>query len=233
LPLLWFHAFDREAPADIVEVLLQGPLPSAGAVDSATATAETRLGIPSSVYAYLGNANDQFGRNLIAMNSDAFVGVASPFDTGGCVKVLEPLRGWTPEEQTSYVSSYSFPTASLLYRLPSHPGNAPGPLVSYLSGRRPHALQGPHELWKGPKAPLWANATDWRGWTWEGRQPGQLPTGGRIALWTCETTTHQKLLEVVAGQPALHAPFEELGKRYVHGGFSKLLAQARAQQVAP
>lgn len=232
MSLLWFHATDRKAPADYVQLLTTGLRPPPFATD--TQQLELHLAIvPHCVYCYLGRTLESFGDFGLALHPDALaVGELSPFDSGGLVRKAAPIRDWPREQQQEYLRAFSFSTEVRSDCLSRHPNTAVAP---YLRGERPSA-RGPHELWDGrPEADIWALAAehDWRSWTWEGRWQ-ELPISGHIVAWTCAPSMFPEILEATesAEVPVSSELIESFLSSYRPGGVGALVADLREEQAA-
>jgi hypothetical protein len=227
--LLWFHAFRRSSVEDILHALRTGPVPPPATVVSKTSVNERRLGLPSSVYAYLGRSSELFGANGFAVPLSSPKGSISPFDTGGLVDHIDPVNGWDDAERQGFVGDYSWTDAALIECLSSHP--TPAGVIDYLDGREPPHT-GPHALWVGRQAEIWKpGVNQWPAWTWEIRS-GKLTAGTDIVCWTCPPHIFSQIQIIADNTPADIDWFEFLFGRYEPGGVSQLLAIKRSAQEA-
>jgi hypothetical protein len=138
--LLWFHAFDRGSPDAVVGVLNEGPVPNPNP-KSSTQRNEAILGIDGPcVYAYLGRTSTAFGQRAVALMQEALIGMVSPFDTGGLVSHIKPVRDWEDDEKREFLRGHSWATDELPVLLALYPGDL---TADYLDGRCP-AEEGPH-----------------------------------------------------------------------------------------
>jgi hypothetical protein len=229
--LLWFHATGRQAASDYVRLLDVGLRPAAFVTD--TQQLELHLAIvPHRVYCYLGRTLEAFGEFCVALRPDSLpVGELSPFDTGGLVRKLEPIRTWTREQQQTYLDAFSFSTLTRADCLARHPAEA---LVEYLECARP-VQRGPHQLWDGtPEADIWALAPehDWRAWTWEGRWQ-QLPIAGQIVAWSCAPSLFPLILDATERTDANISSeiLDGFLQTYQPGGVGALVADLKAVQA--
>lgn len=232
--LLWFRAFNRRTASEVVSVLRHGDTPATSAsVTTATRRNELQLGIdPPSVYAYLGQILETFGRNALVVTLDGVRGEMCPFDSGGLVDYLEPVRGWQQDDRRAYLKNLSFPTAEETARVEQYPTLSEAPLRNYLDGAQP-AVNGPHVLWGGTPADLWKSNSHWRAWTWEGRVPGVLPTGNNLRHWTCPPDIYAEIELIAESSPGSDEQwFSDILPKYVRGGVSHLLADLKEVQVA-
>lgn len=226
---LWFHAFRRDNVPDVLSALTAGPTPGLG---TRTAENEEILGIaPACVYAYLGQTFEEFGDCAFCVGEgDLMDGVlVSPFDTGGLVAHLTPVRDWEDEARRAFLAHFSFPAQSIADLLRSYPTTRRERVSAYLRGERPPE-PGPHAAFAGRPgdenrvAAIWENAVSPRAWLWEARAPRRLEVGARLTHWSCSASTYQQILrhaedvvdEVEAGHLA------ELLRLYIPGGVSSL-----------
>lgn len=238
--MYWFHAFGRHtpgAPLDVnyfLGVLRDGPSPGA----TATREHENDLGfsVPH-VYAYLGRTLPEFGSAAFALTRDALNGTVSPFDTGGLVKKIDPVRTWAQEKRRKYLAQYTWPTADLITLLELHPSSTPDGVATYLDGTKP-IQKGPHDLWpadpgtKSLSADIWEQNSDWRAWTWECRQAPPLSVAKKIVQWSCTNPIYE---EIVKYANDVAPPHEEdwltsLLSLFVPGGVSTLVQTLREAQ---
>lgn len=221
--LHWFHAFNRSEINDILAVLVSGPEPAPAGIVSKTRENEETLGIDPSVYAYLGRTSPAFGINGFALPltkrpPDAMV---SPFDTGGLVEHIHPVDSWSPDATKGYLESYSWPGSALDSRLADYPSDLN--VESYLDGERP-SLNGPHVIWGGVEAELWAHPDNgWQAWTWELRTVSRIPAGYDLFRWTCPPHTFNKLFDLALSDAANTDWYRFLAERYVPGGLTQIV----------
>jgi hypothetical protein len=230
--LLWFHAFNRNSVAEVVDVFRNGP--STNPNPCTTQANEDALGIPRSVYAYLGKTVPHFGNVAFALRLDALAGDVSPFDTGGLVKYHQPVAGWTAAERSDFLNAFTWQSSQLPARLADYPSAQPGHLENYLRGVRP-LHDGPHAVWRAhvPVAAIWSHtANTWQAWTWELRAKGQLPAPSTLEKWSCPAAMETQITEYADTTSPDEATFIEalLGK-YVRGGVSQLVAELREGQA--
>jgi hypothetical protein len=234
--LLWFHVFERDTVPARLEVLRSGPVVGANA--TTTKTNESALGIePNCVYAYLGNAVQIFGDTVLSLPVEAIVGSVSPFDTGGLVSHIAPVKAWEQERQRKFLQQFSWSSTELPHLLSLYPSTDPAKLGGYLDRARP-AHAGPHELWTTPddvKAEIWSDpGNGYQTWLWEVRSPTQIAINGNLVAWSCSGPVYEEVLTLSANatQPDELGFFEVLFSRYVPGALSGLLTFLRAQQAA-
>jgi hypothetical protein len=238
MPYFWFHAFRRDSVADILAVLRNGATPRLGGT---TAHNEETLAIaPPCVYTYLGQTFEEFGDCAVTVPMDALRPDArvSPFDTGGLVGHLDPVKGWTVEAKRSFLGHFTWPANELPNLLAQYPTNNAGRRGSYLRGERPpHA--GPHEIFLGDAedetrvAAIWQNGTRSCAWLWEARSPGQLELAPHLFRWSCSNTTYDAILRYVEDLGGQDADWiASLIERYVPGGVSALVVSLLPAQEA-
>lgn len=239
MPYLWFHAFKRDNVEDLIRVLTEGPTPLPG---SRTVENEQDLGIePPRVYAYLGQTFEEFGDSAFSVHMAALKDdtAVSPFDTGGLVRHISPVRDWPPERRRAFLRHYSWPAAELEMLLGRYPSNTPARVAAYLRGDRPSAA-GPHELFEvdGPEdtrvAAIWQNGTSTRAWLWEARATGVLPVDAHLENWSCSPSTYQAVLRY---EEDLHDErigdlIAHLKERYIPGGVAALVVGLLQRQEA-
>lgn len=235
--LFWFHAFNRPGGAkEILDVLVHGPKPSPDGVPSKTRQNEIALDLSRSAYAYLGQSNALFGASCVVFTQDQAPtdAILSPFDTGGLVGHIAPVKDWTPGERRDYAHAYSWSITSQSGLLSDYPGSRPAELKGYLNGGCPKHV-GPHTLWGRPKAAdIWTSVNQWPAWTWELRSSSGLPGGFRVKYWTTAATTFSEIVELAAhDDPSNLTLHEHLMSAYVEGGVSLLLARLRNTQERP
>lgn len=239
MPYFWFHAFRRSDIREVISVLADGPMPLAG---SKTAGNERVLGIePPRVYAYLGQTFEEFGDSALSLGMAALddATAVSPFDTGGLVDHISPVRDWPPERQRAFLSLYTWPATELEALLKRYPTDTAASVAAYLRGVRPSAA-GPHDVFAvdGPDdarvAAIWQNGTSARAWLWEARAPGSLPVTAHLEKWSCSPSTYQALLryEEELDDEAIGALIARLKEAFVPGGVAALVVGLLAQQEA-
>lgn len=112
MPYLWFHAFDRPAIPETIDVLRNGP----SFHPSPTCTTRVNEGIlaiaPPHVYAYLGRPVELFGHTAVSLPIDALTGTVSPFDTGGLVGHIAPVKDWTQDARRPGCGSLTIASGS-------------------------------------------------------------------------------------------------------------------------
>lgn len=237
MPYLWFHAFGRSTAQETLEVLRQGPAFN----PSPNCTTRLNEGIlaiaPPHVYAYLGRTLDVFGNTAVTLPIDALAGSVSPFDTGGLVAHIVPLRDWPEDARRAYLARYSWPSNQLPILLNAYPTATPARRRAYLNCDRP-TVAGPHDLWPTDDehfvASIWAAPNEFRSWLWEGRSPNHLPINENLVGWSCPNTTYGEIRRQAedAAAPADIAWFESLLLKYVDGGVSGLILSLRDAQEA-
>lgn len=227
----WFHAFRRKTVAEVVSVLLNGPAPNPNP-ECETRVHETALGVaPPSVYAYLGRTLEVFGNSAFLLPMASLVGQVSPFDTGGLIKKIMPVSGWPIDQKQEYLRKFSWSASELPKLLAVYPQTTTVAIRAYLECNNP-SQDGPHQLWDGPEANIWKLNTDWRAWTWEGRQPDKLSVG-TLARWTCPSDLYDEIQTYAETASADVADaVAELSSKYVRGGVSRLVRDMRAAQEA-
>lgn len=234
--LFWFHAFNRPGGArEVLDVLVNGPKPTTHAVSSKTQANEKLLRLTPSAYAYLGCSSELFGTNGIVFEqahipSDAYL---SPFDTGGLVSHIAPVRHWSDDEKSTYAHSHSWSASSQAGLLSAYPGTKQSGLRSYLNGRCPRH-KGPHCIWDSTKAAdIWTPVNQWPAWTWELRSSSGLPSGFALKKWASPPNVFGEIVELAAHDASNGALYEHLVQAYVPGGVSQLLSTLRAIQEQP
>ncbi len=230
--------FERHTVPERLEALRSGPT-----VNPLPATTpkvnEAELGIdPNCVYAYLGNAVQAFGDTVLSLPLDGVVGLVSPFDTGGLVSHIAPVKTWDSDRRRRFLQQYSWPSNQIENLLALYPSQEPASVAAYLDRSRP-AHPGPHALWAAPddlQADVWSDPSNdaFRAWLWEARSPSQIAINGNIIAWTCSGPVYDEILRLSAEAtvPEELAFFELLLSRYVPGGLSGLLAFLRSQEEA-
>jgi hypothetical protein len=235
-PLLWFHSYHRNTVEEFVDVLRLGPAPPPAGLATPTKQLELNLAVaPARVYCFLGRTSDAFGDCALAFRTDLLAGgEVSPFDTGGLVRHILPVRGWPQAQQRDYLESYSWPDAQLEALLPQYPGISRGSIERYLNVTQPPLVAGPHAIWTGRVAAnIWSANPDWRSWTWEGRWPNQISLGASLVAWTCSPALFPQILDCAdrATSPAAQDWFNEILKKRIDGGVGNMVAVLRASQV--
>lgn len=238
---LWFHAFSRNTLTDTFEVLRNGPRHHP---DPAVRTRvnEEHLGIaPPCVYAYLGRTLETFGTSAISLPQEDVVGTCTPFDSGGLVDHIAPIRDWAAGSRRSYLQRFSWPSTQLIDRLSEYPTRDPIRVADYLNGVRP-SESGPHQLWLDAReisegtlvASIWNDNVDCRSWLWEARVPNRIPIENNLVKWSCSSATHAEILEYTERiRDDNEAQWvESLLEKFVVGGVSALILELRAFQEA-
>lgn len=230
MPLLWFHAFGRLA------VLYDGLKVSPRMTD--TKQLELELGIlPHALYCYLGRTLEVFGDLALALAPSASTaGSMSPFDSGGLVEKCPPVCDWAHEKKKDFLAAYTWPMSERASLLRKYPGGEADDLRRYLDPSRRPEQQGPHSIWPDkPEANIWELDRHWRGWTWEGRWPDELPIEGHVVGWSCAPARWADVItwfETEASDREF-ASFTRLRPLFVEGGVGGLIASLHARQVAP
>ncbi len=231
--MLWFRAFKRPTAAEVVAVLRQGDQPNP-APTAATRRNEGVLGIhPPRVYYYLGRTIEAFGDAAVALDHGSLDGEVSPFDTGGLVDHIPPVRDWQANERTAFLTAFTGRSAELPNLLAAYPGKAVVEVRSYLLAHRPTA-DGPGDLWPGKpnNGTIWRDGTDSRAWTWECRVvPPTIGQGG-LRSWSCTAVRYREIrryAEALTDEVEIQA-MEALLAKYVRGGTSVLVQQLLAEQ---
>jgi hypothetical protein len=227
--LLWFHAYRRKTVDEMITVLTRGADPTPPGL-SRTRMNEARLGLPPASYVYLGRTHEDFGSAAFALEQHNFMGLMSPFDTGGTIENIKPLAGWADKKRASYVAKYSWSTADFEAVVGAYPAADPAFVAAYVAAERPsHA--GPHAIWLDrPKADIWLLNDDWRAWTWEGRCAGPIQTGYRILHWSCQPHVFDRIQQRIEDASTDFDLLVSLTSRYVPGGVSALIDKMRAYQ---
>lgn len=232
---VWMHAYRRDSPRQILDVLRHGPTPPSVSVPSSTRQAELDLGMPSgNVYAYLGRTRDAFGACAFAVPiscGQEATATLSPFDTGGLRKHIKPVAQWDAARQRRYLSDYSWPGAQLPTVLTDYPGENTDAIRRYLDPNQRPAQTGPAQVWAGKlAADIWSEPdASWPAWTWECRWSIQIPVGGLLA-WTCSPADYDLLLQEME-DTLPDADRRWLMERYVRFGVSFLVKRYRDLQV--
>lgn len=229
--LLLFHAFRRNAAADIVEVLTVGPRPSPD-VNCTTQRNERELDInPPHVYAYLGKTVPEFGNAAFAIGDGTIKGDISPFDTGGLVDHIHPVRDWPRNDRRAFLRANTWPSGRLHAQLERYPGTAVHEIAAYLDGERP-SQPGPSAVFANPPpASTWSDARNiWPAWTWELRVANILAlSAADLVNWTCPAAMFNDVYEELLRSN--HADAGTLLGKYIEGGVSRMVERLRAVQV--
>lgn len=226
----WFHAFDRASAGDILNVLRNGPKIHPDP-NCSTRRHEATLGIdPNCVYAYLGRTIETFGATAIVLPIGAVEGEVSPFDTGGLVNKLEPVKAMGDSDKRTFLGAFTWPIAKIPHLLTVHPTEKRALIKRYLDGQLPPDVDGPSKLWPSKKATaaIWRSSNDWRAWTWEARSPEKFDVS-RLEEWSCDTGVYDEIVDHALNT---NTPFADLAARYVHGGVSNLVERWKTRQAA-
>jgi hypothetical protein len=231
--LFWFHAFNRKTDGDVIDVLLNGPRIHPDP-NSETRQNELRLGInPHRVYAYLGRTHTQFGESALALHPAGVGNEISPFDTGGLINKIAPVKAYSDAGKQKYLRSYTWPANQHEAVLKIFPSSDPKRFSEYLLGAAPTGFDGPHDLWNGREiAAIWTSNTDWRAWTWEGR--AEAFDLSKLYKWTCSPAKFPELVEHIETVASVNTAdaFSTIMGNYVHGGVSHLITSLRGEQAA-
>jgi hypothetical protein len=232
---LWFHAFRRNTERELVGVLRDGPTPRTTACK--THANEDHLGIPRSVYAYLGKTIEEFGEAAFVVEQSVLTGNISPFDTGGLVEHIAPIRTWPQDEKRKFLSANTWPHTKLGSCLSQYPGTADPLRRRYLDGGAPVGLEGPHVIsGVDPRANSWNDpANDWRAWTWEIRSADRFPIHPHdIYKWTCPAAQRSEIERIALSttDPHEQQAILVLLSKYHRGGVSRLVYDLCAEQAA-
>ncbi|HMJ09994.1 MAG TPA: hypothetical protein VK524_01250, partial [Polyangiaceae bacterium] len=186
MALFWFHARRQDAVADITTALRSGVVVMPR-TDGNTNQLELDLKIfPERLYCCLGRTIERFGSFAFAVVTIPSQGEMSPFDTGGLVHKMPPVSTWASAERQKFLVDYSWPTTSVGSLLATYPGPTTLDIERYLDTDHRPAQHGPHQIWAGKmEADIWANATHWCAWTWEGRFEVTIPVADQLVAWTC------------------------------------------------
>ena len=233
--LLWFHAFHRPTVHEVIDVLRRGPSFNPDPTRR-TRKNEATLGLPPSVYAYLGKTIPSFGDVAFALPSNALSGEMAPFDTGGLVDHILPVRDADEVEKRAVLRTFSFATRTRRQHLSRYPGTTRDAVAAYLQGQRPRAFDGPHRVWPSNVRPaiaaIWVPSNSWRAWTWEGRVTKRLPTNGTVYRWSCTPALLQRIREYAEEAMGAEGRFlETLLTEHVPGGVSHLVRSLHAEQL--
>lgn len=237
MALLWFHAFNRPDIKVAIAVVRNGPSPNPN--PNKTKANEAVLGVvPPHVYFCLGRAAVAFGEFAVAVRggNHLSLGTMCPFDSGGLVERIEPVCGWDQNAKRAYLTEYSWSTADLDAALSKYPGTASKDLALYLGGESKPPMAGPHNIWHGrTEADIWARATDWRAWSWEGRWPEQLllrDTLDDVVAWTCPPARNPEVFDLIDHLGVQSNPWlPALMKKWVKGGIGALVDHLRERQA--
>ena len=234
-PLLWFHSYSRNTIEEFVDVLRLGPAPPPAQVHTGTKQLELTLAIvPSRVYCFLGRTSDAFGDCALAFRADPIPNCElSPFDTGGIVRHIVPVRGWPLQQQQEFLAAYTWPGADLEKLLLKYPGPGREAIHRYLDVATNPTVAGPHAIWTDRvPADIWSNNRDWRAWTWEARSPTPISVAGSLVAWTCSPALFPQVLERAdRGSPEEQAWFQNVLRKRIDGGVGNMIAALRSAQV--
>jgi hypothetical protein len=234
-PLLWFHSYSRSTIEAFVDVLRRGPAPTPPKVETGTKQLELQLAIaPTRVYCFLGRTSDAFGDCALAFRADPIPnGEISPFDTGGLVKHISPVRDWSQEQQRGFLTSYTWPNSDLEGLLLQYPGGGRDAVGRYLDVATSPLVAGPHAIWTDRVvADIWNANPDWRSWTWEARSPTQISVSASLVAWTCSPAIFPQILEHADhGSPDVQAWFQAVLPKRIDGGVGNMVAALRSRQV--
>jgi hypothetical protein len=227
--LFWFHATRRSTIAEYLAILRSGCQPAPFKND--TQQLEMNLQIaPARVYCYMGRTLEQFGEFCIVFDPAQMpVGEMSPFDTGGLVHKIPPVRDWPAIDRVDYLAALSFSTGDREAHMRAYPATR---RQAYLDCERP-GEDGPHILWPAaPVAEIWKLGTHWRAWTWEGRWD-VLPVSTNVRAWSCSPALFMDLLEAIEGNDDIPtAVVDTFLARFRPGGVGALIADLRVEQAA-
>jgi hypothetical protein len=229
----WFHAFRRGGAKEILDVLRDGPKIHPNPKCD-TRVHETTLGIdPNCVYAYLGRTLETFGETALVLPINAIKGKVSPFDTGGLVNKINPVKALPDSDKRVFLNAFTWPISKIPSLLSEHPTKQTRRVQRYLAGVEPPDADGPSQLWPNSKATaaIWRSNNDWRAWTWEVRSPEQFDVS-RLEEWTCSPALYAEILDHVDALAGAANWFEDVASRYVHGGVSNLVEQWKSRQAA-
>jgi hypothetical protein len=223
---------------DTLEVLRQGPAINPSPAARTRMNEELLAIAPPCVYAYLGRTDELFGNAALSLPIEGLTGTVSPFDTGGLVRHIVPVKDWPADHRRSFLAHYSWPTDNLQALLTAYPTTGAPQRRAYLNSDRPHAA-GPHEVWPTAEEPfvasIWTEPNEWRSWLWEGRSPHQLSIQQNLVAWSCSAPTYGEILKHIeeVADAADVGWLETLLQKYVDGGVSALVQNLRdAQEVA-
>jgi hypothetical protein len=229
LTLLWFHGTRRSGVEDYLGILRSGCHPAPFKNDTQQLEMDLQIS-PPRVYCYLGRTLEQFGEFCMVFDPRRLpVGEMSPFDTGGLVRKIPPVRDWPESDRAAYLAALSFSTADREAHVAAYPADRrPG----YLDCERP-PQEGPHEIWpNSPVAEIWKQGTHWRAWTWEGRW-ALLPVSGNLRAWTCSPSLFMDILEAIEGCDDIPtSAVDEFLACFRPGGVGALIADLRAEQTS-
>jgi hypothetical protein len=233
--LSWFHGHRHDAVADITKVLRNG-VRAADRTEGGTGQLELELAIqPIRAYCYLGRTHEVFGSFAFAVSSVTSVGDISPFDTGGLVRHVNPIKTWEAELRKKFLADYSWPLSELEGVLSAYPGATNADLVRYLDRSAKPMHSGPHKLWTGKsEADIWALNEDWRVWTWEGRFHEGFAVGDQLVAWTCPTARYGQLMQWAdnVANAADQEWFATVLPKWVEGGVYALVEHVNNGRVA-
>jgi hypothetical protein len=227
--LFWLRAMGSTGVREFLD-LLQGGVGPNPDPKHPTKKTEQLLGVdPARVYCYLGRTLESFGTFAFALRPDGLHdGEISPFDSGGLISHIEPIKNWADPERRAYLQTCTWPARDLQTAFEGYPG-ARG-LKAYLDMDRP-VPKGPHDVWSTtPVADIWVVNDDWRAWTWEGRWWGTLPKSN-IEAWTCAPSFFPAVLDFFSSDSVLG--YMDLVDTFVPGGVSALIDTLRARSLKP
>jgi hypothetical protein len=237
VPYYWFHAFKRDSIPDTLAVLRSGPEIHPSPSCKTRQNEEALDIVPPCVYAYLGRTHEAFGNAAISLPISALNGKVTPFDSGGLVEHIQPVKDWESSARRKYLAEFTWSTDDLGALLPAYPTESHPGRRAYLNADRP-PHEGPHAIWPPDDASLiasiWSEPNEWRSWLWEGRSEGQLPVGDDLVAWSCSNTTYGSILALTESLTAPQdvAWAERLVSKYVSGGVSALIESLRLVQEA-
>jgi len=161
-------------------------------------------------------------------------GKVSPFDTGGLVGHIVPVKDWSRDDRRSFLGRYSWPSNDLPTLLDLYPKPGGPQRRAYLNCDRPRSA-GPHEVWRTADDPfvasIWSDPNEFRSWLWEGRSPNQLGIQDNLIAWSCPNTTYGEIRKFAEDAAAADVVwFESLLQKYVDGGVSALVQSLRERQ---
>jgi len=220
---------------DTIDVLRTGPAINPSPTCPTRLNEATLAIAPPCVYAYLGRTTEAFGHSAVSLPMAALAGTVSPFDTGGLVKHIAPVKGWTVDARRAYLAHYSWPSDQIGKLIAVYPTGAPARRRAYLNTDRPK-VSGPHEIWKTKEesfiASIWTAPNEWPAWLWEGRAPNRLSIDQNLVAWSCPAPIYGEILEISAAatEPEDVLWFEWLMPKYVDGGVSALVQSLRGRQ---
>lgn len=236
--LFWARAFSLN-DARLANTLVHGPTPHPDPTSSVRLD-ETALGIaPPRVYFYLNQLLPEFGETGVLLRADSLTGELSPFDSGGLLDHIIPVKMWPLDAKRAFLRKYTFDIAELGSLLGLHPGD--GLLASYQRQERPTA-RGPHAYWgaappipqaeadteppfevRGSGADIWRE-NDPRAWYWEAR-PAPQQIVWTIVSWS--SSRYPAIMEAAARDTSIdEVALGGLVATYRDGGASRMLQEA-------